>query len=129
MAVLFPNFMGIRQRARDAQRKSDLSQLQKALELYKLDQDPPAYPTSMDTCGTCWSSNGIGDPCPTGNVYMKKLPCDPQNPTPYIYKSGTDVLQYSLYACLENLQDTDKMVTPEPTCYNTTGASYYLTEP
>jgi general secretion pathway protein G len=37
-ALLVPNFMGARERARDAQRKSDLKQIQKALEMYRQDQ-------------------------------------------------------------------------------------------
>jgi general secretion pathway protein G len=40
-ALLVPNFMGARERARDAQRKSDLKQIQKALEMYRQDQNPP----------------------------------------------------------------------------------------
>src|SRR3989344_6888197 len=46
IVVIFPNFMGIRQRARDTGRKSDLAQLQKALEIYKQDQNPQTCPTT-----------------------------------------------------------------------------------
>lgn len=120
-AVLFPNFMGIRQRARDTQRKSDLSQLQKALELYKLDQKPQVYPALLPTipanCGSnCWSSDGT---CGTGvgsNIYMRKMPCDPGGLKPtYIYVRGTDTTTYALTACLENPVDQDIVQAPEPT--------------
>ena len=46
-SIMLPNFMAARERARDSQRKSDLKQLQKSLELYKLDQALPAYPASQ----------------------------------------------------------------------------------
>ena len=46
VSFMMPNFVGIRTRARDTRRKSDLSQIQKALELYKSDQNPPAYPAT-----------------------------------------------------------------------------------
>lgn len=127
MAVLFPNFMGVRQRARDTQRKSDLSQIQKALEMYKLDQNPAAYPSSYPqlSCGGCWSS---GANC-SDNIYMRKMPCDPAGPAPtYIYTRGiTDTLIYSLSACLENPVDSDKDATANPSCPN--GISYTVKEP
>src|SRR3990170_6159474 len=66
------NFMSARERAKDAQRKSDLKQIQNALELYKMDQNPVAYPAdnSFLTPDTCWSS---GADC-TGNIYINKTP-------------------------------------------------------
>ena len=71
--LILPNYMSARERARDAQRKSDLEQIQKALELYKMDQSPPAYPATLDFnsasfCGSSWSGGG--------NVYLPKVPCD-----------------------------------------------------
>ena len=43
-SFLLANFVGIRQRARDGVRKSDLRQIQSALELYRSDQSK--YPDS-----------------------------------------------------------------------------------
>jgi len=79
--LILPNLMSARERARDARRKSDLEQIQRALELYKMDQNPSAYPPSLDFnssdfCGECWSSDAN---C-AGNVYMKTVPCDPKSP-------------------------------------------------
>lgn len=130
--VLTPNFMLARQRARDAQRKSDVSQIQKSLELYRSDQKPPAYPTSLpiSLCNQCWSS-GAG--C-TGNIYMNKFPCDPGSltPTPYSYgyDPSTDALRYNISACLENTVDSDRDPTPmaTPPCSAST-KSYTLHEP
>jgi len=130
-ALLFPNFMGARQRARDAQRKSDLSQIQKAMELFKLDQKPPVYPTTgafpASLCGQCWSSAADCG----GNIYMHKFPCDPGSsvPTPYIYARDTDTLKYTLSACLENAADPDADVTPIPSCSGGANTSYTVHEP
>lgn len=136
-ALLFPNFMGARQRARDSQRKADLRQIQGALELYKLDQNPPVYPSGSafaDTmCRKCWSAGGSGDVCPTGsNVYMNKFSCDPGSValTPYLYQRDTnDALEYTLTACLENVVDPDRDPTPVAACATPGYASYTVSEP
>lgn len=134
MAVFFPNFMGARQRARDAQRKSDLAQMQKSLELYKLDQSPQSYPADavLSSCGGCWSAGGVYATCAPSNLYMRKVPCDPGSTaiTPYIYKrSATDNLKYTLSTCLENAVDADRDATVEPTCAPWTNVSYTVSEP
>lgn len=135
-ALLFPNFMGARQRARDSQRKADLKQIQGAVELYKLDQNPPAYPSGNfagTMCRRCWSAAGSSDVCPTGsNVYMNKFSCDPgsNNPTPYIYtRDAGNILSYSLTGCLENLVDPDRDPTPVAACATPGYASYTVNEP
>ena len=135
-ALLFPNFMGVRQRARDSQRKSDLAQIQKALELYKLD-NITSYPTIDEVslsfpsslCNKCWSQAGI-DNCTT-NLYLRKFPCDPSDgATPYIYTLDSgDALKYTLSACLENLADPDKDLAPVPACQAASKASYTIHEP
>jgi len=97
--------MSARERARDAQRKSDLDQLQKALEMYKMDQTPPQYPASLNLTTSCGSVFQSG----SGEVYMKEVPCDPKNSGNYIYAygRGADTLTYTLTACLENKSDPD----------------------
>lgn len=103
-AVIVPNFMGARERSRDTQRKSDVRQLQKALEMYKDDQTPvPKYLTVAEynalTCNSEWKNAA-------GTVYMSKFPCDPSNPTSYHYPYTNDSsLVYTLIACLENKSD------------------------
>jgi prepilin-type N-terminal cleavage/methylation domain-containing protein len=44
VAILYPNFLDVRQKTRDTQRKNDLKQIQKALTLQEM-KTPPAYPT------------------------------------------------------------------------------------
>lgn len=131
MVAIFPNFTGARQRARDSTRKTDLKNVQTALDLYKLDQKPPVYPSTgalgSSLCGQCWSSDadcGVSG----GNIYIKKLPCDPGGtaPTPYAYvQNASDNLRYTLTACLENPVDTDRDPTPVAGC----NVSYTVNEP
>lgn len=126
VALAFPNFNAVRQRGRDDQRKSDLKQIQKALELYKMDQSSAAYPStnpsnSLGTCEAVWSGSG--------NTYMKKIPCDPGSgsvPTPYYYQRAADTLEYTLRTCLENPADSEKDDTNS--CGGNT-YSYTLTAP
>jgi general secretion pathway protein G len=123
-ALLVPNFMGARERARDAQRKSDLKQIQKALEMYRQDQNPPLYPTATSgRFGTCGSSFSSGS-----TVYINKIPCDPLGPTPYYYSPINTNLTFQLCACLENKADSDSLTScPCGPC--SSGKCYIVTEP
>jgi len=99
-ALLMSNFIGVRQRARDAQRKSDLKQVQSALELYR--SDIGSYPTTINfpACGSSLPTSGT-------TIYMKEVPCDPSgsyNSGNYSYTS--DGSTYSLAACAENSSDS-----------------------
>lgn len=132
VTFMMPNFIGIRIRARDTRRKSDLSQIQKALELYKSDQNPPAYPATgffnSALCGICWSSTANCG----GNIYMRNVPCDPQSaaPTPYIFtRDPDDSLKYSLSACLENASDPDEDPVTISECSGQSKKSYTVNEP
>lgn len=134
-ALLVPNFMGARERARDAQRKSDLKQIQKALEMYRQDQNPPAYPedgffTNNNNEGQCWTSEGIGIPCPGGNIYMNKIPTDPNRGDGYYFDSDNTNLTYTLCACLENKADSEAV---DGNCSNSyicnSGKKYVVNQP
>lgn len=108
------NFVGIRQRGRDAQRKSDIRQIQSAFELYRSDEGN--YPATFTSCGASVSFTSSD-----GSVtYLKRVPCDPlDGTTPYNYiaepsgcdNSGTPCSGYTLYACVENTKDTDPNIT------------------
>ncbi len=80
-------------KGRDAQRKNDLSQIQKALEMYYNDysyyptDDYPASGSFIDAKGT---------------LYMKEMPQDPKFGS---YPYSSDGTFYLLYARLENSQD------------------------
>lgn len=120
-ALLMSNFTSIRERARDTQRKSDLKQIQKALEMYKNSQTVLQYPQTND-----WDT--MRDALVNGN-YMKKIPDDPVNTSPLVYTYispvETDTLRYTLKACLENASDKDGV--DDVTC--TSGKKFELTEP
>ena len=115
--LLMVNFIGVRQRGRDAQRKSDLRQIQSALELYRADKGD--YPTTAAyNAVTCL--NQFAD---SGAIYINKMPCDPKSGAKYSYNfDGSGA--YTLYACLENLNDINKDPSVQTTC-NTAGLSSF----
>lgn len=129
-AILMANLVGVRQRARDAQRKSDLRQIQSALELYRADVGSYPLPSTsgfstlpyIPSTSICPGSPTV----PVGSLtspdatvkYMQKIPCNPLSTCPnglcsvdgpgtdYYYYSATGAT-YTLKTCLENTQDND----------------------
>jgi len=91
------NFNLSRIRARDVQRKSDLDQMQKTLELYK--NDTGAYPDGG-------YSNAVATLI--GSSYIKKSFNDPKGAADWIdYEYvKVDYKNYYLMSCLENAADT-----------------------
>lgn len=91
-------------KARDAGRKNDLSQIQKALEAYY--SDYKSYPNSSASYQIVLSNGAVVDwgkawPSPY-NVYMTTLPKDPSAGQKYIYVAKGNLPQsYKLYASLE----------------------------
>lgn len=114
--LLMVNFIGVRQRARDAQRKSDLRQIQSALEIYRADNS--SYALSLPTCGLPFAYNGT--------TYMQKVPCDALGGSYTFSSAGTT---YSITACLENTNDSQKDVANVPPCNGTTNWSYTVQNP
>jgi len=98
-------------RARDAQRKSDLSQIQSAIEIYRADLEE--YP-SLSGCGL--ELTGGTPP----NTYMTQVPCDPLPPpsTNYFYSANETFSTYCLRACLENTSDQGRDSTNNFNCEN-----------
>lgn len=129
-ALLLPNYMSARERVRDSQRKSDLRQIQKAFELYKMDITPPAFPTNIPiTPNLCWSSSGVAASCPSGStIYMNKFPTDPTSGKRYYY-TRSDSLNYTLCACLENTADPDGSASCAVCGSCTTNKCYNVTQP
>jgi general secretion pathway protein G len=119
--LVVANMNSARERARDAQRKSDLRNIQTGLRLYYNDEnDYPA--TAGMPWGSAWTGSG-------GTTYMNILPMDPLSPTQdyvYSYTSATDNEVYTLYACLENKSD-DKCVLDATAC--PTSSCKYLVQP
>lgn len=140
VALLVPNFMDIRLKARDTKRKGDLFSIQKSLELYKQSQAQPIYPDVLPSpCTALTDSNNM--------VYMQKVPNEPltqcnSNAKNYYYlRDSTNFDKYTLYACLENSNDPEGVNCPPApndfftvtgfTCLSSKGNSwcYKLTEP
>lgn len=109
-ALLMANYIGIRQRGRDVQRKADLRQIQTALEFYRTDSGGYRIVTSSPyrlNSTSCPTSSSLSN---AGTVYMQKISCDPRGATYYnggdyyYYSDGTT---YTLSTCLENAADKD----------------------
>ena len=121
-ALLTANFIGARQRGRDGQRKSNMYQIQSALELYRSDNEAYPLTASLVTCG-----NGISV---GGTIYMKKVPCDPITGSAYKYTS-VDGSTYTLFGCLENSNDSDRDTDPADAsvCSTSSNVPFKLTNP
>ncbi len=109
-AVLLPNLLGIRERARDTNAKAELAELRNALRLFYNDYQyypedngsgdilgcgPAATPadSACDATLTTTGTNGV--------TYMKELPAD----IDYTQTSNGD--DFLLYVVLENASDSD----------------------
>jgi len=121
-ALIMVNFNAARERARDAQRKSDLDQVKKALRMYYNDNN--SYPaTGSLIWGSIFQSAG-------GNmVYMKALPHDPSwkkdGDSDYNYTQTANGQDFCLWAGLENRSDGD-MIKSRSRCSTCSppGANY-----
>ncbi|MBI4084649.1 MAG: prepilin-type N-terminal cleavage/methylation domain-containing protein [Candidatus Levybacteria bacterium] len=126
-SLLLANLVGIRGRVRDGQRKSDLTQIKQALEIYRSDNGAYPLDSSELNLSQCREKFESG-----GNVYMQKIPCDPLDSYPFTYRyaASSDGTTYTLSACLENINDAKKT---DPTnldpCDGTNNWSYTLTNP
>ncbi len=123
--LVLANLNAARQRGRDAQRKSDLRNIQTALRLYYNDYDN--YPANMAGnvagCGANGTSICIwGDAFESSvQTYMSTLPTDPLPSIDYNY-TQIDADDYTLLACLENKSDEKGQVSA--TC--TSGWEYVV---
>jgi len=130
-ALLLPNYMGARERARDSQRKSDLKQMQKALEMYR--QDFSYYPA--DNTFIVNNLNGEWKDTTSGSVYLNKVPSDPMDKDYRYYYKRISTLDYQLYACIENVADSDINIGDCPADFATnagfscTGSCYKVGTP
>lgn len=115
--LIVTNFSSARERARDTKRKSDLRTLKTALRLYYNDYQryPNASGGQIQGCG----ANGTST-CPWGSgfsagttEYLKSLPRDPLNASPYVYTYTVDAGNdgFIITARLENVSDTDDTAT------------------
>jgi type II secretion system protein G len=105
-AITIVAYNGIQQRARDAQRRSDFATLEKALRLYRIDNNgfpqcaaSGAFTAGVDSANTCLLSVISAQLVPK---YIGSLPKDPANTGSYQYRyavgygkaSGSCTLSY-----------------------------------
>ena len=111
--LILANLSDARGRARDSQKKSELTQLKTALRLYYNDHQQYPATADMPTSGTFSDPDGDA-------VYMKKLPTD------FTYTQIDDD-SFTLSATLENASDAD-LATSQTTCLGAPDASlnYYV---
>lgn len=107
-------------KSRDTQRKNDLSQITKAIEMFNNDRGK--YPSAVDGVMYCPGLSGTEAPC--GNsifsysgsklaTYIQSAPSDPTLTTSgrkYVYIPDGDLRSFALYAALENTQDRDVVI-------------------
>lgn len=98
-AVGLASFKSSQIKARDAQRKSDLSQMQRALEAYFNDKGEYPEVDSLPVAGEEWEDTSVTN----GTLYMKSFPADPRGYT-YLYERPSAV-SYEIYTYLENEND------------------------
>ncbi len=96
-ALISGNFITSLKKGRDARRKADMEQIQRALEMYY--EDKRAYPTPAAAPGFPFGS-AFSDPVST-KIYMQKVPNDPIGVN---YGYTSDGTYYRMYSCLENDQ-------------------------
>ena len=125
LAVLVAaNLNSARGRARDAERKSDIKNIETAMRLYY--NDYGSYPsTNSLPWASKWSNGSI--------VYMETLPQDPLSPNQkYQYKAGTAADNYTtkdnytLVACLENSSDPSAVNVPNG--FTCPGSAFVITQ-
>jgi len=97
-ALISGQFITSLKKGRDARRKSDLDQTQKALEMYY--EDNKAYPDAV-TFGSALST--------ADKTYMQKVSNDPISGNSYQYES--DGTYYRLFSCIENGNDQSSGVS------------------
>lgn len=110
--LLIGNFNTTLKRGRDAQRKNDLSQIQKALELYY--EDNKTYPAFDIISPNQWKKLCTSQGCdqPNDTYYMIKVPNDPTAAYTYTYvpENTTPVASYYLFSNIENSLDQGSSV-------------------
>lgn len=114
MAVFIPNYNDLRRKSRDQSRKQGIKAMAEALELYKLNQAPPRYPSGIVTSGLYMLDLTPGEAWKEGaTTYMNSVPKDPfydSFPSEYFYRYAIDPddsLKYFLAVCLEDPSDPD----------------------
>lgn len=103
-AMISGNYITSLKKGRDSQRKAELEQVQKSVEMYY--EDYKSYPSTISFGGQLCHPDG----CST-KIYMEKVPNDPSSGMNYQYCVDASNTKYQLYAKLENANDS-KTIAP-----------------
>lgn len=121
------NYINSLGKGRDARRKSDLVNLQKALELFY--DDSGSYPSALPSAGNSLCYGSPVSDC-TKRVYMLKIPGDPNGGDYQYCSKAPSNGSYQIYASLENAKDSQVIPAPDgtqclggATCTNCFGVS------
>lgn len=115
------NFLNSLQKGRDARRKNDVTQIQRALEIYY--EDYRRYPAAG---GVPFGGQFcIGGCTGVGKVYMMNVPDDPNKTYHYQYMVDSDKGQYYyLLTCVENyVNDKGVNVSSKGYCSSPSGCT------
>lgn len=108
--IIAVNFVGVRERTRDAQRKSDLSQIQRPLQAYF--EDHGKFPISSADFKINKDGDTVVSWGESWDPYMPRVPKDPKSPSQdYCYESAADGSWYRLCAKLEHCPDSQTIPT------------------
>lgn len=108
--------------ARDAARKSDLKQIQIALELSY--EKKGEYPTGQGRDGICVDIDEEFKDKLLG--YLKETPKDPKTGNKYCYKADDKGKEYLLIAQLESKEDKDVLTAQKEACQNDVSKCLYV---
>lgn len=86
-------------RARDARRKSDLELIRSGIETYRADCNN--YPAGIQFGGSLVGNPSDSPNCLASNVYINKIPQDPQLAQTYVYSTNGNGTTYQICAALE----------------------------
>lgn len=109
VAVILPNLVGVRARARDSALKNEMRQLKTALRMYY--NDNQSYPPDDNSGNIVACGEAGASVCPnndgsfaTGDIlYMKEMPTSEE----YSYEMIDGGEDFLLYTVLENAADSD----------------------
>lgn len=130
VGMALPNLLGVRQRARDSQRKSESQQLKTALQLYF--NDYKRYPEGSvdgDAINGCGADGASACPCVTADFAAGGMGCDTVYMSAFPHEFGTNMRYfdvnsgagYCILATLENISDSDISVSQQR-CQNICGS-------
>ncbi len=126
-------FQNARRKARDVQRKGDISALAKALQMYYTDYGTFPLDINGSKTSDSWGDE-LTDAATPPYVYMKNLPKENYLSIPFCYAVSADQKMFGVFTALENDQDNDYNkqsadVMDNYTCGGNSDYNFVITSP